>query len=667
MTAEEIAKALGGKPSGNGWICHCPAHDDKKASLSITEENGKILFKCQANCTQEAVLNALKSKGLWHTTKNKPKIVATYDYVNIKGKLLYQVVKYDNKDFKQRGPDDKGGWIWNLKGIERVLYHLPDLFKAVKAGRTIYICEGEKDVDNLRAEFLDATTNSGGAGKWKKEYGYILKDAIVILLPDNDEPGRKHAERIAKSLYGKAKSVKIVKLTGIPPKGDISDWLHSGGTTEQLKALVLNTLEWTPPTESEDKSDEKDRDKKIRVKTIVAGLIHLVKCENRIKYLLKKNEELVIKDFVMNDGKKYKPRSTYAFSLLKLDILDESREVDGKELLNRVIEFTKKYLELPHEQAYLIFSLWIFHTYLIEKFDNTPYLVFSGTKRTGKSRSGKLISELAYKCERLTSPTEATMFRTSDFFHTSLVIDEIKLWGKTGNEAVATLLNSRYQRGIMIPRINLSKDGEDQIEYFDCFGPTVICSTETLPETLEDRSITFFMHENLNKKVEEKIDRKEAAKLRNALTMFRVKYIDEVLPENEPIARRRLGEITLPLLETLMLLDPERKDDLKDFTLYLEQRQAAEEGDSIDADIVKILKELEPALFENNKFPTQAVVDEINREIPEKKRFKSKFISTRIKRLGFEKDRLNNGIRGFRCNDYILKRLIERYLKNDAY
>src|SRR4029453_16917934 len=86
-------------------------------------------------------------------------IVAEYDYLDETGKLLFQVVRFEPKDFRQRRSDGNGGWIWSLGNTRRVLYRLPDIIAAVEGGETIHLVEGEKDVDTLSAHRLTATCN----------------------------------------------------------------------------------------------------------------------------------------------------------------------------------------------------------------------------------------------------------------------------------------------------------------------------------------------------------------------------------------------------------------------------------------------------------------------------------------------------------------------------
>jgi predicted P-loop ATPase len=175
-------------------------------------------------------------------------IVATYDYTDLQGTVVHQTVRYNTKDFKQRRPNpaQPGAWVWNLKGVRTVLYRLPELVAAVQAGETIYLPEGEKDVDNLRRLELAASTNPQGAGKWRKPYNQWLQGAHVVILPDCDDAGRWHAEQVARHLHGIAASVKVVALPGLPEKGDVSDWLATGGTREALEHLVQTTPLWEP-------------------------------------------------------------------------------------------------------------------------------------------------------------------------------------------------------------------------------------------------------------------------------------------------------------------------------------------------------------------------------------------------------------------------------------
>ena len=175
-------------------------------------------------------------------------ITVPYDYTDENGNLLFQVVReqyQDGKKFFQRRPDGKGGWINNLKGVKTTIYHLPEVIEAVNQGKMVFIVEGEKDVETLRSLQLTATTSPMGAGKWKKEYCKHFKGAAVVILPDNDAVGRKHAEDVAAQLMGVVRSLKVVELPDTQEHEDVTDWLTKrGGTKDRLLQLVNETPEY---------------------------------------------------------------------------------------------------------------------------------------------------------------------------------------------------------------------------------------------------------------------------------------------------------------------------------------------------------------------------------------------------------------------------------------
>ena len=259
--ADILARFQGVKQIGGGkHEAFCPVHENPpqghKRSLSITTNgDGAVLLHCHA-CGKDATNDILKAVGLTlkdlfppmpGRTKGRSEITATYDYKDAAGKLLYQVCRKSDKGFVQRRPDGKGGWTWNLNNTPRVLYRLPELLKADPTA-WIIVAEGEKDVDNLRAVGLTATTNSGGAGKWDKlSDDSALHSRRVAVLPDNDDQGREHAAQVARALHGKAAEVRVLELPNLPEQGDVSDWLQNGGTREKLLALVGGSAAYAPP------------------------------------------------------------------------------------------------------------------------------------------------------------------------------------------------------------------------------------------------------------------------------------------------------------------------------------------------------------------------------------------------------------------------------------
>lgn len=252
------------RKGGEGVTARCPVGCQERPSLSVTEgKDGKVLVKCFAGCEFADVVAALglEEADLFPPKEAKPKrngsrgpapwerpIRATFPYRDAEGNLLFEQVRFadatdDAGKCAPRHRDESGRWSWksltkHMNGTPIPLYRLPELREAVAAGRRVYLPEGEKDVETLLSLGLAATTNYGGADGWKAAYAEELAGAEVVTFPDNDPAGEKHADAVVRSLSGKAKTVRVLRLPGLPPKGDVSDWVEAGGTREDLEAMA---------------------------------------------------------------------------------------------------------------------------------------------------------------------------------------------------------------------------------------------------------------------------------------------------------------------------------------------------------------------------------------------------------------------------------------------
>jgi putative DNA primase/helicase len=213
----------------------------------------------ELRCNREDASEWLEQSGALQrrALSSGPKLVATYDYTDEASEVLFQVVRFEPKDFRQRRPDGSGTWIPSLGETRRVLYRLAELHEAVALEHTVFVVEGEKDVESLRAIGLPATCNPGGASKpgqkpkWLREYSEMLRGGDVVIIGDNDEAGRAHVQAVAASLHGVARRVRVLDLVAAwpecPEKGDVSDWLSkAGGTAEKLHELVEPLDDWQP-------------------------------------------------------------------------------------------------------------------------------------------------------------------------------------------------------------------------------------------------------------------------------------------------------------------------------------------------------------------------------------------------------------------------------------
>ena len=252
----------------NKWKACCPIHEadglSHSPSLEITEKpDGTLLlhcFPCGKEVPAARFVHAvgLTMSDLYAGHGRMPgrkdrlgKKVAEYVYRDSQGCIAYRAERWENGDgtktFSQSRPNGQGGWVPGVKGIERVPYRLPELIASAADGATVFIVEGEKKVEAMVKWGLVATCNVGGAGKWAKEFSTrYLKGRDVVILPDNDpldqetgrSPGFDHAAKVLECTKSIAKSVRVIELPGLPPKGDVIDWIDQGGTLSQLLELL---------------------------------------------------------------------------------------------------------------------------------------------------------------------------------------------------------------------------------------------------------------------------------------------------------------------------------------------------------------------------------------------------------------------------------------------
>ena len=251
MTPAEVAALIAGggpvKRNGRGFRVLCPAHDDRNPSLDVDPaDDGKVLILCRV-CGAKGSDVVEKVAGLTlgdlmpedrSTNGNGRHIEATYPYRDGSGAVLFEAVRYVPKDFKQRraDPERPGEWIWNLQGVRRVLFHLPELL-AADPWEVVYVTEGERDVLAIERAGGIATCNPMGAGKWRDEYAEHLRDRTVVIVADKDDAGAAHAQAVRASLEGVAASVRIVQAaTG----NDAADHLAAGKTLDEFADLSMS-------------------------------------------------------------------------------------------------------------------------------------------------------------------------------------------------------------------------------------------------------------------------------------------------------------------------------------------------------------------------------------------------------------------------------------------
>jgi hypothetical protein len=294
IARDVLAKIPGShKKSGNGYSFKCPAHEDRQASAAIYIKQDSVAFKCFAGCSTDefcAAIGITKADLQARRLSSAVGVQIVYPYTDAKGNLLCEHLRMKpgaRSRFYWRRYDQHGRKVWtlnagwfepqgeHLKRIDtsrhdptkppqagavwldaapRVLYRLPKLKAAIQGTLTIWN-EGEKDVETAEAWGFLSTT-AGGAKDWRDEYADDLAGLDLVIIADNDAPGRVHAETVARACHGKAARVRVIDcLPGVKAKGDLSDWKAMGHTRDELLALIAATPDYVPAADAvEDES-----------------------------------------------------------------------------------------------------------------------------------------------------------------------------------------------------------------------------------------------------------------------------------------------------------------------------------------------------------------------------------------------------------------------------
>lgn len=248
-------------------VVRCPWHDDRHESFSLDLAKG--VWKCHAGCGEGGLLDfemrfAGCDRGTAHAEiarvvgletaspvfREAPE--ARYEYRDASGKVAFQKLRYPGKRFVIRSQDADGRWQNRIQPGPKPLYNLPEVITA----NVVIVCEGEKDADSVNVLNLSqhdekgfcrvaATTNFDGAGKWDSRYSPYFAGKLVLIFPDNDPVGKRHAQIVAESVTAYAHAVRVIELPGLPEKGDVSDYLqeHSGA---DLWAEIGRAKNWQP-------------------------------------------------------------------------------------------------------------------------------------------------------------------------------------------------------------------------------------------------------------------------------------------------------------------------------------------------------------------------------------------------------------------------------------
>jgi putative DNA primase/helicase len=430
-------------------------------------------------------------------------IVKAYDYRDETGTLLFQVCRLDPKTFRQRRLDRKGGWTWSVKGVRLVPFRLPELLAS--SDTLVFIPEGEKDCDRLAELGLIATCNPGGAGKWRSSFSAFFRGRDVVVLPDNDDAGRKHARAVAANLVSVAARVGILDLPGLPSKGDVSDWLDAGETREELERLAREVPLFKPETATEKLDDDAEIARLAKLSPLAYDREREPAAERLDVRVL--SLDRAVRAERGNGGA---PGQGRPLELPEPEPWPEP--VSGAALLDDLASIVRQFVVMPLEAGRAI-ALWTVFTHAFAAAVFAPkLLVKSAQKRSGKTRLLEVLAYLTPRAQSASHLTAATAFRVIEEHRPTLLIDEADTFVRD-NEELRGIINSGFSReNAKVLRSVPVGDGWD-VREFSTWCPQAIAGIGRMPDTILDRSFVIEMKRKLPEEKVARLRRRDAAPL----------------------------------------------------------------------------------------------------------------------------------------------------------
>jgi hypothetical protein len=464
-----------------------PEHQ-KLQCLGITIDEKGVRWGCN-HCGWKGSgfyerLSNKKNGGSYSNGGGYSPVIAQYIYKQSDGTPYLKVCKKANKQFPQFHWDGSA-WVKGKPKGPKIPYRLPEL-RAAPATTTVYFCEGEKDADALHAlGLLGTTCNEGAPNGWRDELAQWFKDRHVIVLPDNDKPGRELARKVAKALFGIAASVKIVELPDLTEGQDVSDFLARDRAGVKFIKLCKEAPLWEPSKESGAGSGEDGTSDDQLITQLVA--LPRLEYAKRRKEAAKRIGITVteLDKIVANARGEIVPATPERWSVAPWDTA-----IDTAELLTALRDTFMRYIILPVHGA-IAMALWTLHAWALDAAYVSPFLMLTSPEmRCGKSTVLSVLYWIGPRTALASNISPAAIFRYIEASRPTLLIDEAETF-VTGNEEVRGILNSGHSRDTATI-IRLVGDNHEP-KAFSTWTAKAIAAIGKLAGTLRDRSIILPM------------------------------------------------------------------------------------------------------------------------------------------------------------------------------
>ncbi len=501
----------------------------------------------------------------------------------------------------------------------------PERFKEIVSS----ITKGAKDPLQDRLSIIEKMSDAEMKGD---EDGVIriLKELypLIARIPDAVQQ-----DMLINRLHGK------VKLLGIR-KPSIQQSVHVMG----------KMLE-----DTDDGDNENEKNPQEEPCADFSGLVDIV-IENGkpVFLLLDDNGSLFTAPNVQIEGKLFCPPE----EVTKIwPILPRAEEVikyfhndDDSELYGDLIVYLLNNSELPDPRLYRLLALWVVHTYLMEKFHYSPYIWFFGDYSHGKSRTGKGLIYAAFRGVHWECLRDASIVRQADNWKASIFFDVQELWKKAESVGSDDVLMSRFERGILVPRVNNPEKGKHRdTSYYSIFGATVIATNHPIGRGMESRAVQITMKDSY-KKFNNNVTWESALPLKERLLAFRARHMNTILPDVEKPALNRLGDITRPLLQVMRIVKPDEENSLLELIGDLEKERVKELSSTYEAEIIEALlhlKEDDKTEFVDGVecYVMNNITEKVNEGKLEKQHYSPQSIKNRLRVIGIEYYKKQTGTR----------------------
>jgi hypothetical protein len=457
-------------------------------------------------------------------------------------------------------------------------------------------------------------------------------------------------------------------LSSVKQQQQLAQWIHEvfevplGGAVVLVRGLIKELQ--GRRSEAEQQSEESpSAPGKPEATAKFQSLVDLVATEAGVEFLVLEEGNLVTHSQVVVDGTTYVPPPADAIQWLlpqASNAIASFTQDSDRDIYFSVKDHLRSVSQLPTEGHYCLLALWVVHTYLLERFSYSPYLLLWAVPERGKSRTAKAATCVAYRGLLTETLQEANLFRWSNDLGASLALDVRDLWRKAEKRGSDDTLLQRFEKGAKVARVLWPERGKfKDTRYFDVFGASIIAANEMPGEPFISRCIVVTMPEATTQ-FPNNVDPQDGLPLRERLVGLRARCLNKPLPDAAKPTPGRLGDILQPFAQVAALLGPDVQEEFAALakTLYAERME--DQSASREAQMVVAVETIWD-VQEDGKIGTEAIASQYNLGLSEKNQLSPDSLGRRLRALGFQRARLKDGSRAIVADAVLLEALKIKY------